>query len=145
MFEQKAAVNISDDKSLLQIDIIHDYLSNQSYWAKGIPKDLIIKSIENSLCIGAYVNSQQVGFCRVISDYATFGNLVDVFVIEQYQRRGIAKQLMSAVIEHPLLQGLRRITLMTMDAHKLYAKYGFKQLAKPEVFMELHQPNIYTR
>lgn len=138
-------VVISDDKSRLQIDIIHEFLCHQSYWAKGVPLPVVEKSIQNSLCLGAYINQKQVGFCRLITDFATFANLVDVFVIPAHRGMGISKQLLKAIMEHPELQGLRRMTLATLDAHGLYAQFGFKALKNPETFMECYCSDIYSR
>jgi len=137
-------VTVSDEQQLLDIELIHSFLSRQSKWAKGIKLGLVKKSIKNSLCIGAYINEQQVGFCRVITDYATFGNLVDVIVWPEYRGQGISKLLMDAVINHNDLVGLRRFTLATADAHGLYAKFGFTELNKPQTFMERYDPNVYT-
>ena len=135
---------ISTDKSKLNIHFIHNYLSNESYWAKNIPADTVKKSIEGSCCFGLYVNentdastqnTRQVGFARVVTDHATFGYLADVFVIEEFGGKGLAKWLMEVIIDHPGLQGLRRWLLATRDAHGLYAKFGFLPLDKPERIM----------
>lgn len=134
---------ISDDQSLLDIPRIHNFLSQHTSWAKGIPLAVVEKSIEHSLCFGAYDGDKIVGFCRVITDYATFGNLVDVIVWPDYRGQGISKLLMQAVMNHHQLSGLRRFTLATADAHGLYAQFGFTPLSKPESFMECYTPNIY--
>jgi GNAT superfamily N-acetyltransferase len=148
MFEiQQDNILISTDKSKLQLDIIHDYLSKKSYWAEGIPMQTVQKSIENSLAFGVYLQAEntliQVGFCRIISDLATYAYLADVFVLEEYRGKGVSKLLMETVLKHPDLQGLRRWVLATVDAHGLYAQYGFTPLDKPENFMQIKVENPY--
>lgn len=128
---------ISDNKSKLNLDTIFNYLNGQSYWAKGISRKIVEKSIANSLCFGAFYHSEQVGFARVTSDYATFAYIADVFVIEEYRRIGIANKLMRAVMSHSELQGLRRMMLVTSDAHELYRQHGFQSLSTPQGVMEL--------
>ncbi len=135
---------VSDDKTLINHSLVYEFLTNHSTWAKGISQQLVDKSIENSLCFGAYINKQQVGFCRVISDYTTFANLVDMFVLPEFRQKGISKQLMKAVIAHPDLQGLRRFTLATSDAHGVYEQFDFKPLKNPGSFMEIYRQNIYS-
>ncbi len=137
-------LRISTDQGELDLALIHDFLSNGSTWARGISLDRVRKSVAHSLCFGGFVGHQQVAFARVISDYATFANLVDVFVLPAWRGRGFSKQLVQAVIEHPDLQGLRRFTLATFDAHSLYAQYGFTPPAKPETLMEIYKPDIYA-
>lgn len=136
--------HISTDKSLLNVPLIHNFLS-QSYWAKNIPLATVEKSIENSMCFGLYINStkQQIGFARMITDNTTFAYLADVFILPEHQGQGLSKWLMEHIIEHPQLQGLRRIVLVTADAHGLYQQFGFTELTNPERFMHKHQPNIY--
>jgi GNAT superfamily N-acetyltransferase len=133
---------VSTDCSRLDRDVIHRFLTN-SYWAGGIPRDVVDRSIDNALCFGVFEKSNQVGFARVISDYATFAYLADVFILEAYRGRGLAKFLMECIVRHPQLQGLRRWTLATGDAHSLYAKFGFTALHRPEGFMEIHNPEVY--
>jgi GNAT superfamily N-acetyltransferase len=133
---------ISTDKQRLDIELVHGFLT-QSYWAKGIPREVVALSIENSFCFGIYGDGQQVGFARVITDYATYAYIADVFVLDSLRGRGLGKWLMERITEHPRLQGLRRWTLATRDAHGLYAQYGFTALKRPENFMELHNPEIY--
>ena len=130
--------------SRLDIPLIHRFLSEESLWAKGISLDVVERSLKNSLCFGGYLDSGQIAFARVISDYATFANLVDVFVLPNHRSKGYGKKLMESIMVHPELQGLRRFTLATADAHGLYKHYGFKALAKPQAFMESYNPNIYT-
>jgi GNAT superfamily N-acetyltransferase len=135
---------ISTDRRRLDTGLIHRFLRS-TYWARNIPLEVVELSIKNSLCFGVYAQKRQVGFARVITDYATFGYVADVFVLPEHRRRGLAKMLMRAILEHPELQGLRRLLLATRDAHKLYAPFGFKPLANPEYFMTLHRPDIYAR
>ena len=139
---RKGKFLISTDRDKLDFDTIYNFLS-ESYWAKGIPRAVVVRSIQNSLCFGMFSGAEQIGFARVISDYATYAYLADVFVVEPYRGRGLAKWLMECIVTHPQLQGLRRWTLATRDAHELYAKFGFKPLAKPDRFMELHNAQIY--
>ncbi|WP_027670655.1 GNAT family N-acetyltransferase [Rheinheimera baltica] len=136
-------VVISDEKTDLDIVKIHHFLSTQSSWAKGIPLDTVSRSISHSICIGPYADNQQVGFCRIITDQATFANLVDVIVWPEYRGHGIAAKLMAAVLQHPSVADVRRFTLATSDAHGLYDKYGFTALSKPETFMEIYRPDVY--
>jgi GNAT superfamily N-acetyltransferase len=130
---------ISTDKSRLNLGVVHDFLST-SYWAVGVPLEVVKRSIENSLVFGVYEGEEQVGFARVVTDYATFAYLADVFVLEPHRRRGLGKWLIEAVVSHPDLRGLRRWMLATGDAHELYRKYGFAGLGRPEIFMEIHTP-----
>jgi GNAT superfamily N-acetyltransferase len=142
MEQKKEDFLISTDRSRLDRNLIHRFLAD-SYWAKNIPFEIMEKSIENSLCFGAYHTSQQVGFARVISDYATFAYIGDVFVLEEYRGRGLSKWLMECILQHPDLQNLRRWTLVTRDAHELYRKFGFTSLQKPERYMEILSPSPY--
>ena len=136
-------VDISDDKSKLDVKKIHAFLTSESKWAKGISIDTVHQSIENSICIGAYVEGVQVGFSRIITDQATFANLVDVIVWPEFRGKGISKQLMDAVLSHGSVRNVRRFTLATSDAHGLYKKFGFTSLNKPNTFMEIYKPDIY--
>ena len=127
---------ISTEKTRLNLDLIHDYLSNRSYWAQGRSFEATKKSIEHSLCFGLYDGNQQVGFTRVVTDYATFAWLCDVFVIESHRGRGLGKAMVARAVAHPELQGLKLFLLATRDAHELYRQYGgFKALPKPEKWM----------
>lgn len=136
------AYEISTDKARLDLAVIHGYLV-QSYWSPGIPRAVVARAIEHSLCFGAYCDGAQVGFARVITDAATFAYLADVFVLEAHRGRGVSKQLMRAVRAHPDLQGLRRFMLATRDAHGLYRQFEFEGLAYPERLMEILRPNVY--
>ena len=135
---------ISTDRSELDIPLIHQFLSVQSTWAKGIALALVEQSIAHSLCFGGFLAGKQVAFARVISDYTTFANLVDVFVLPEHRGKGYSKALMAAIMAHPHVQGLRRFTLATGDAHGLYAQYGFTAPLYPATLMERYVPNMYT-
>ncbi|RQP25280.1 N-acetyltransferase [Albitalea terrae] len=137
-------LEISNDKSRLDLPVIHRFLSETSSWAKGISLDVVKRSIEHSLCFGGYLDGQQIAFCRVITDSATFANLVDVFVLPEHRGQGHSKTLMQAVMAHPGLQGLRRFTLATGDAHGLYAQFGFTPPLRPQSLMERYFPDIYV-
>ena len=138
---------ISTDKNKMDITVIQNYLSRESYWAKNIPVEVVQKSIEGSFCFGLFVNDhetfpgnksvnhKQVGFARVITDHATFAYLADVFILEAYRGKGLSKWMMEVIMGHPDLQGLRRWLLATKDAHGLYKKFGFAALDKPERIM----------
>ena len=134
---------VSTDPSRLDLDAIHNFLTN-CYWAKGEPREVVARSIEHALCFGVYDGSgAQVGFARVISDFATIAYLGDVFVLEAHRGRGLSKAMMECVTGHPVLQNLRRWILLTRDAHPLYSQFGFTPVKTPESYMERHQPNIY--
>jgi GNAT superfamily N-acetyltransferase len=135
---------ISTDRSKLDREAIHRFLAG-SYWAKGISRGIVDRSIEGALCFGVYEGVRQVGFARVITDLATFAYLADVYVVESHRGRGLATWLMESILAHPDLQGLRRWMLVTRDAHPLYRKMGFKDLAHPERIMEMTFPGIYER
>ncbi|HET8841678.1 MAG TPA: GNAT family N-acetyltransferase [Ktedonobacteraceae bacterium] len=135
---------VSTERKLLDLDVIHRFLT-EAYWSPGIPRSTIEQAIEHSLPFGLYHGTRQVGFARVITDYTTFAYIADVFVIEKYQGRGLSKWMMRCVMEHPDLQGLRRWTLFTRDAHGLYEKVGFQTSKTPERLMEQVFPNIYQR
>jgi GNAT superfamily N-acetyltransferase len=133
---------ISTDPARLDVPLIHDFLANRSYWAAGRPLEVVRRSFASSLCFGLYQGQQQVGLARVVTDRATFAWLCDVFVLEAYRGRGLAKWLIEAVMSHPDLQGLRRVLLATLDAHGLYQRYGFTPLADPSKFMEVFRPDV---
>jgi GNAT superfamily N-acetyltransferase len=162
--QRRGAFVISTDRSRLDVDLIHEFLTN-CYWAKGIARDVVERSIENSLCFGIYDQSDrkspllpkpgrsgapavidgstQVGFARIISDFATIAYLGDVFVLESHRGRGLGKWMMECIVQHPALQKLRRWILLTRDAHGLYQQFGFTPIAAPDRFMELHNPKVY--
>jgi len=137
--------HISDDKTKLQIEVIHQYLNKEAYWSKGIPKNIVIQSIEGSMCIGVYYKNTQIGFARVVSDFATFGYLADVFILESHRGKGLSKALMQFIMTHPDVQSLRRWILMTADAHGLYEQFGFKIAENPDRVMEISYPNFYLK
>jgi N-acetylglutamate synthase-like GNAT family acetyltransferase len=137
---------ISTDRARLDLDVIHGFLTRSSYWAKGIPREIVARSIENSLCFGVYDGSgAQVGFARVITDLATYAYIADVFVLESHRGHGMGKCLMEFIVHHPALQGMRRWNLTTRDAHALYALVGFKPLQVPERYMEIQRVNMYEK
>lgn len=135
---------ISTDRDRLDIATIHGFLTT-SYWAAGVPIDVVKRSIEHSLNFGLFQDDRQVGFARVITDYATFAYLADVFIMEPFRGRGLSKWLMQVIIAHPELQGLRRWMLLTRDAHGLYRQVGYTPLANPERAMERLFPDIYRK
>jgi GNAT superfamily N-acetyltransferase len=141
---QRGEFTVSTDPALIELDLVHGFLTN-SYWAKDIPREVVARSIENSLCFGLYSQGKQVGFARVISDYATYAYIGDVFVLESFRCQGLGKWLMECIMQHPRLQGLRRWSLITRDAHGLYAQLGFEPLKKPQNCMELHRPDVYQQ
>jgi GNAT superfamily N-acetyltransferase len=134
---------ISTDKGRLDVHLIHQFLSEQSTWAIGMPIAVLDRAIANSLCFGVYLDGRQIGFARVVTDCATFANLVDVFVLPEYRGQGHSKRLMEAIVAHPDLQGLRRFTLATADAHGLYAQFGFTPPVRPTALMERYAPDVY--
>jgi|SRR5690606_13925663 len=137
--------NISDDKEKMDLQVIHSVIS-KSYWAMNIPIEVMERAIKNSECFGVFTHEgDQVGFARVITDYATYAYLADVFIVEKHQGKGLSKWLIHEISNSPKLQGLRRITLATRDAHGLYAQFGFTPLNQPEIFMEKWNPNVYIK
>jgi GNAT superfamily N-acetyltransferase len=136
-------IEISTDKSRLDIEMIHRFLSDESYWAQNRTPEQTRTAIENSLCFGAYLDDRLVAFGRVVTDRATFAYVGDVFVLEEYRGRGLSKRLMEAMISHADLQGLRRWILATRDAHRLYEQFGFHALKFPERWMERPAPDAY--
>jgi GNAT superfamily N-acetyltransferase len=134
--------SISTDRSRLDINLIHNYLSEESYWATGRPREVVARSIENSLPFGIYKGGEQVGFARVVTDYATFAWVADVFVLPEHRGRGLSKWLMEVILAHPQLQGFRRWVLSTRDAQGLYERFGFMPQKRPERWMERFDPNM---
>ena len=133
---------IDSNRGRLDRALIHRFLSD-SYWAAGIPRELVDRAIDHSLCFGAYIDAAQIGFARLVTDYATFGYLADVFVLPEWRGQGIARRLVAEVMAHPDVAGLRRIMLATRDAHSLYASFGFAPVADPKPLMQIHRPGIY--
>ena len=140
---QNGEFTISTDRAGLQIDAIHKFLSEQSYWARERTKEQTETAIKNSLPFGVYKGENQIGFARVVTDYATFAYLGDVYILEEFRGLGLSKWLMEVIINHPDLQGFRRWILATKDAHGLYEKFGFTDLRFPERWMEKTAPNAY--
>lgn len=135
---------ISTDSARLDRPAMREFLA-ASYWSPGIPQDVLDRALEGSLCFGLYEGRRQIGFARAITDRATFAYVADVYVLEEYRGRGLALWLMRTVMEHPELQGLRRWMLLTRDAHALYRKVGFVDVARPERIMEIARPDIYMK
>lgn len=133
---------ITTDSARFDVHAIHAFLTT-SYWSPGVPLAIVERSIANSLCFGILKQGQQVGFARVITDKATFAYLADVYVLDGHRRQGLSKRLMTTILAHPDLQGLRRFLLATRDAHGLYRQFGFVELANPERMMTIHHPDIY--
>lgn len=132
---------ISTERARLDMNLIHDFLTNSSYWAVGRSLETVRRSIEHSLSFGLYdENDRQVGFARVVTDYATFAWVADVFVLEEARGRGLGAWLMEVILAHPELQGFRRWSLATKDAHELYRRFGFSELKRPERWMERRDP-----
>ena len=143
MLTRRDDFEIDTDRSRLQVDVIHAFLRDESYWAGERTLEQTKTAIENSICFGLYQGDRQIGFARVVSDQATFVYLGDVFVIEEFRGRGLSKWLMQVIVEHPELQGLRRWVLATRDAHGLYRQFEFSELRFPERWMEKTAPNAY--
>jgi GNAT superfamily N-acetyltransferase len=142
---RKNEYHITTDPSLLDIEMIHEFLSKRSYWAQNIPRVVVERSIANSLCFGLFQNKEQVGFARVVTDKATFAYLADVFILEDYRGKGLARWLMETIQAHPELQGLRRWMLGTRDAHGFYEQFGWTILDEDtrKRFMQRHNKNVY--
>lgn len=138
---------VSTDPALLHVDVIHKYLSEESYWALNIPREVVERSISNSLCFGLYEKNKQTGFARLVTDRATFAYLADVFILEEYRGKGLAKWLMEVIQAHPELQGLRRWMLGTRDAHSLYEQFGWTVLDEDtrKRFMQRHFKDVYQQ
>lgn len=134
---------ISTDPARIDVAAVHAFLT-ASYWARGIPLGTVQRSIQHSLCFGVYRGRRQAGFARVITDRATFAYLADVFIVEEFRGRGLAAWLMRCIFSHPELEGLRRWSLITRDAHGLYRKFGFRELKSPQRWMELHNAQVYA-
>jgi GNAT superfamily N-acetyltransferase len=143
--QQRGEFLISTDPARLDLDVIHKFLTN-CYWARGVPREVVARSMERALCFGIYDGrGAQLGFARVISDFATIAYVGDVFVLESHRGGGLGKWLMECIVQHPALQNLRRWILTTRDAHGLYAQVGFTPVKSPERYMERHDPNVYER
>lgn len=142
MKKTRGEFTLSWDPADQQAERIHAYLT-RSYWAPGIPLEIVRRSLAGSLGFGIFASGEQVAFARVITDGATFAYLCDVYVLEEFRGRGLSKWLLDEIVAHPQLQGLRRFSLATRDAHSLYARYGFAPLAQPQSMMEIRNPRLY--
>lgn len=138
----KDGYTISTETERLDLDIIHRFISEESYWGRGRELETVRRSVENSLPFGIYAGAEMVGFARVVTDYATFAWIADVFIVAEHRGRGLSKWLMETMLSHPDLQGFRRWLLATKDAHGLYRQFGFDELRRPERFMERPDPNM---
>jgi N-acetylglutamate synthase-like GNAT family acetyltransferase len=134
---------ISTDTDRLNVEVIHNFLAEESYWSPGIPRAIVERAMQNSLCFGVYHRTAQVGFARVVTDKSTFALLADLFILSAHRGQGLSKWLMHCVVGHEDLQGLRRLLLLTSDAHGLYRQFGFKELGNPSRFMEVLRQDIY--
>jgi GNAT superfamily N-acetyltransferase len=134
---------ITCDRSRLDIGSIHAFLT-ASYWSPGVPRSVVERAIQNSLCFGILQAEKQVGFARIITDKATFAYLADVYVLPEHRGKGLSLRLIERILQHPDLQGLRRMMLATRDAHSLYERFGFRPLAAPDYMMEIHNPEVYS-
>ena len=141
---QKEKYLITTDAAKVDVDVVHRFLSEQSSWAKNIPRETVARSVQHSICFSVLHEDALIGFARVVSDRATVAYLGDVFVLRAHRGRGLSKWLMACIIAHPDLQGLRRWMLATADAHGLYAKFGFTALNAPARWMEKHDMDVYT-
>jgi GNAT superfamily N-acetyltransferase len=146
MLLSRPPYTLSDDSARLDFETVFRFISVESYWAKGVPREVQRRAIENSLNFGIYHDGgAMVGFARVVTDRATFAWICDVYIDAEHRGLGLSKWLMESIIAHPDLQGLRRLLLATWDAHGLYAQFGFTPLARPDRWMNLHHPDVYKR
>ena len=143
--EYNSDYTLSTDLEKIDLNMVHDYLSNHAYWSLNIPFETLMKAVKNSLNFGVFYKGKQVGYARVISDHATIAYLGDVFILPEHRGKGLSKWLMETMTHHPQLQGLRRWILLTKDAHELYKKYGWNEIAVPARWMEKHDPNVYSK
>jgi GNAT superfamily N-acetyltransferase len=135
-------MEVTTDPARFDVDVIHGYLT-RSYWSPGVPRAIVEKAVRHSLGFALLAPKAQVGFARVVTDRCTFAYLMDVFVLEEWQRQGLGHWLVACVMAHPDLQGLRRFTLVTRDAHEVYRSFGFTELGHPERHMEILRPHVY--
>ncbi len=145
--EQLSALGYSIETGTAKMDIpvIHNYLANESYWAKNVPLHIVEKYVQHSFNFGVFYRNEQVGYARVITDYTTIAYLGDVFILQEHRGKGLSKWLMQTIMDHPELQGLRRWILATADAHGLYKQFGWTPLKIPDRWMEFHNPDVYTK
>ncbi len=130
-------ISYSTDKNKLNLQFIHDFLCNKSYWAQGLPFATLKTAIDNSVCFGVFIEDTQIGFARLVTDRVSFGYLCDVFIDEEYRNQGIASKFMCYILENEIVKQLKRLNLVTTDAHELYKKVGFSLLKYPERHMEI--------
>ncbi len=144
--KEKDGYSLTTDNSRMDLAMVHQYLSEESYWAKGIPKEVVATSIEHSLCFGLFYETQQIGFARLITDKATFAYLADVFILPAHRGKGLSKWLLQCIHAHPAVQNLRRWLLGTRDAHTLYEQFGWTRFTEgvSQRFMQKHDPEIYN-
>lgn len=142
---QVAGYQISTDPKRIDVEMVFKFLSEESYWSPGIPRNVVESAIANSLCFGVYQGAEQIGFARIVTDKATFALVADVFILQPHRGKGLSKWLMNEVMQHPDLAGLRRLLLLTSDAHSLYAQFGFTEIGNAWRFMEVLRPDIYKR
>jgi GNAT superfamily N-acetyltransferase len=138
----KGPYSLTSDRARIDVDAVHAFLT-RSFWARGISKELVAKSVRHSLCFGVFEDQSQVAFARVVTDYSTYAYLCDVYVLEEHRGRGLSKWMMEFVMKHPELQGVRRFQLVTRDAHGLYTRFGFKPPADPERHLEIFRDGMY--
>ncbi|MCK9206560.1 MAG: GNAT family N-acetyltransferase [Salinivirgaceae bacterium] len=141
--EKRNNFTLTTDRTKMDVSAIHHFLAKESYWSKNIPLERVKIAVENSLNFGIFLNEQQVGYARVISDFSTIAYLGDVFILDGFRGQGLSKWLMDKIMAHPNLQGLRRWILLTGDAHELYKRYGWTNIASPDKWMEKHNPEVY--
>jgi GNAT superfamily N-acetyltransferase len=139
---QSGSYTISTKNERLDLAVIHNFISNQSYWGQGRKIETVKRSLDHSLNFGVFSGNLQVGFARVVTDFATFAWLADVFILEEHRGQGLARWLMETILAHPDLQGFRRWLLATKDAHELYRQFGFMELKRPERWMERPDPHM---
>ncbi|RXZ36159.1 N-acetyltransferase [Oxalobacteraceae bacterium CAVE-383] len=139
------SLRISSNKKELEIEVIYNFLHEHAAWAKGISREIVKQAIDGSLCFGAYLENRQVGFARLVTDMATFGYLCDVFVLPEFRCKGYASALMKHIFSLESVKGMRRIVLVTSDAHHVYRPLGFENLSHPDKYMELHRPHIFKK
>jgi GNAT superfamily N-acetyltransferase len=139
---QRGEYSISTENERFDLALIHDFISHQSYWGQGRKLETVQRALDHSLNFGIFKNNQQVGFARVVTDFATFAWVADVFILEAHRGKGLAKWLMKSILSHPELQGFRRWVLATKDAHQLYRQFGFQELKRPERWMERPDPHM---
>lgn len=139
----RPTLRISDDGTDVELDAVHAFLA-AAYWCEGIPRETLARAIAGSIAFSVFDGDEQIGFARAITDRATYAYLADVYVLDAYRNQGIGQWLMTVIMAHPDLQGLRRFSLATRDAHTLYARYGFRALHAPDRHMEIVKRNPYA-